>query len=158
MNQRKSGDWTRRQLLRSAPALMLPGLLPRGLSAELGGAPAAAPFSKFTDVAKAAGLTEPMPYGGTTNVKYIIESMGGGCAFFDYDNDGWMDIFIVGGRKLDGTPPGSGNRLYHTNHDGTFTDVTAKAGISDPGWANGVCVGDYNNDGFEDLFVTYYGH
>jgi hypothetical protein len=84
--------------------------------------------------------------------------MGGGCAFFDYDNDGWMDIFILGGRTLDGIPPGSGNRLYHNNRDGTFADATEKAGLADPGWAVGVCVGDYNNDGFEDLFLTYYGH
>jgi hypothetical protein len=116
------------------------------------------PFSKFTNVAAQAGLTQPVVSGVPGQVTYINESMGGGCAFFDYDNDGWMDVFIVGGRRLDGTPPGSGNRLYHNNRDGTFTDVTAKAGVSDPGWANGVCVGDYNNDGFEDLFVTYYGH
>ena len=83
--------------------------------------------------------------------------MATGCAFFDYDNDGWMDIFILGGRTLAGTPPGSGNRLYHNNRNGTFTDVTAKSGLSDPGWAQGVCVGDYNNDGWEDLFLTYYG-
>jgi hypothetical protein len=84
--------------------------------------------------------------------------MGGGCAFFDFDNDGWMDIFILGGRLLDSVPSGSGNRLYRNNRDGTFADVTAKSGLGDPGWANGVCVGDYNNDGFEDLFLTYYGH
>jgi hypothetical protein len=98
-----------------------------------------------------------MPYGGTTNVKYIIESMGGGCAFFDYDNDGWMDIFILGGRKLDSIPSGASNRLYRNNRNGTFTDVTAAAGLIDAGWACGVCVGDYNNDGYEDLFLTYYG-
>jgi enediyne biosynthesis protein E4 len=121
-------------------------------------APRAAPFSQFTDVAAQAGLTQPIIYGTPGKATYIDESMGGGCAFFDYDNDGWMDIFIAGGRRLDGTPPGSGNRLYRNNRDGTFTDVTAKAGLGDPGWANGVCVGDYNNDGFEDLFLTYYGH
>jgi len=121
-------------------------------------APRAAPFSQFTDVAAQAGLTQPIVYGTPGKATYIDESMGGGCAFFDYDNDGWMDIFIAGGRRLDGTPPGSGNRLYRNNRDGTFTDVTAKAGLGDPGWANGVCVGDYNNDGFEDLFLTYYGH
>jgi hypothetical protein len=98
-----------------------------------------------------------MVYGGTDHIEYIIELNGGGCAFFDYDNDGWMDIFIVGGRRLDGIPAGSGNRLYRNNRDGTFTDVTEKAGLFDCGWACGVCVGDYNNDGFEDLFLTYYG-
>ena len=69
-----------------------------------------------------------------------------------------MDIFILGGRRLESVPPGSSNRLYHNNRDGTFTDVTEKAGLLDhAGWACGVCVGDYNNDGFEDLFLTYYG-
>jgi len=105
-----------------------------------------------------AGLTQSIVYGSPGKVTYIVESMGGGCAFLDYDNDGWIDIFILGGRTLDGISPGSGNRLYHNNRDGTFSDVTAKSGLSDPGWANGVCVGDYNNDGFEDLFITYYGH
>ncbi len=99
-----------------------------------------------------------MVYGNPDKATYIFEVMGGGCAFFDYDNDGWMDIFILGGRQLDGTPHGASNRLYHNNRDGTFTDVTEKAGLIHAGWATGVCVGDYNNDGFEDLFVTYYGN
>ena len=88
---------------------------------------------------------------------YIVESMATGCAFFDYDNDGWMDIFILSSRRLENTPAGATNRLYKNNRDGTFTDVTVKAGLVDVGWAEGVCVGDYNNDGFEDLFLTYYG-
>ncbi len=157
MTRGKSADWTRRRLLRTAPALTASGLLPREWCSALAGAQPAPPFSKFTDIAKAARLTETMTYGGVSNVKYIIESMGGGCAFFDYDNDGWMDIFIVGGRKLEDVPAGASNRLYHNNRDGTFKDVTAKAGLLDAGWGTGVCVGDYNNDGFEDLFVTYYG-
>jgi len=99
-----------------------------------------------------------MIYGGADRITYIVELNGGGCAFFDYDNDGWMDIFILGGRRLEGCLPGSSNRLYHNNRDGSFTDVTEKAGLIDCGWACGVCVGDYNNDGFEDLFLTYYGH
>ena len=83
------------------------------------------------DVAQAAGLTSTIIYGEPDSFTYIIESMATGCAFFDYDNDGWMDIFILGGRTLVGTPPGSGNRLYHNNRDGTFTDVTAKSGLAD---------------------------
>jgi len=83
--------------------------------------------------------------------------MGPGCAFFDYDNDGWIDIFTLNGRRLEGSPPGATNRLYKNNRNGTFTDVTEKSGLFDSGWANGVCVGDYDNDGFDDLFVTYYG-
>jgi hypothetical protein len=114
-------------------------------------------FSTFTDIAAESGLTAPMIYGGLFQDTYIIESMGGGCAFFDYDNDGWMDIFIIGGRRLEDTPPIATNRLYKNNRDGTFTDVTEQSGLKDTGWANGVCVGDYNNDGNEDLFCTYYG-
>jgi hypothetical protein len=98
-----------------------------------------------------------MIYGEPDSFTYIIESMATGCAFFDYDNDGWLDIFIPGGRRLENTPPEAGNHLYKNNRDGTFTDVTAKAGLLGSGWAQGVCVGDYNNDGFEDLFLTYYG-
>jgi hypothetical protein len=155
--EKKTSLWTRRRLLRTAPAALAPALIPGGLRAAVPAQKSAAPFSRFVDVAQAAGLTEPIIYGEPDSFTYIIESMATGCAFFDYDNDGWMDIFILGGRTLAGTPPGSGNRLYHNNRDGTFTDVTAKSGLSDPGWAQGVCVGDYNNDGWEDLFLTYYG-
>jgi hypothetical protein len=116
-----------------------------------------APFSRFADVAHAAGLTATMVYGEPDSFTYIFESMASGCAFIDYDNDGWMDIFILGGRRLKDTPPNASNRLYKNNRDGTFTDVTAGAGLLDTGWAQGVCVGDFNNDGFEDLFLTYYG-
>jgi hypothetical protein len=158
MSDRRLHRWSRRHLLQSGALAAVPVLLPPWLRAVEQTPPRLAPFSRFADVAAQAGLTQPVVYGVPGLVTYINESMGGGCAFFDYDNDGWMDVFIVGGRRLDGIPLDSGNRLYHNNRDGTFTDVTAKAGISDPGWANGVCVGDYNNDGFEDLFVTYYGH
>ncbi len=153
----KPGEWTRRQLLRAAPVALAPTILTAVAEAIAFEPKTAAPFSRFVDVAQSAGLTATMFYGGETNVKYIIESMGGGCAFFDYDNDGWLDIFLLGGIKLDGAPPGASNRLYRNNRDGTFEDVTAKAGLLHAGWACGVCVGDYNNDGFEDLFVTYYG-
>ncbi len=155
---------TRRNLLQTVPALCASALLPRSLFADATEAfpdkPAPAPpkpFSRLTDIALAAGLTKVMPYGTPEKVTYIVEEMGGGCAFFDYDNDGWMDIFILGGRRLEDIPPGASNRLYKNNRNGTFTDVTEKAGLLDAGWAVGVCVGDYNNDGFEDLFVTYYG-
>jgi enediyne biosynthesis protein E4 len=145
-------------MLRTLPAVLVPSLIPSQLrfwSPEQ--KPTAVPFSRFTDIAESAGLTKTMLYGGTEQITYIIELNGGGCAFFDYDNDGWMDIFILGGRRLEGCAPGSSNRLYHNNRDGTFTDVTEKAGLIDCGWACGICVGDYNNDGFEDLFLTYYG-
>ncbi|HEY0796639.1 MAG TPA: VCBS repeat-containing protein, partial [Acidisarcina sp.] len=148
--------WTRRRLLQTAPAIFAPALMPDLLQALASPAKSTA-FSHFTDIAIAAGLSRPTLFGDPSHVTYVIENMGGGCAFFDYDNDGWMDIFVLGGRRLESVPAGSSNRLYHNNRDGTFTDVTEKAGLLSSGWANGVCVGDYNNDGFEDLFVTYYG-
>jgi hypothetical protein len=154
-----NSPWTRRSLLKTVPALGASALFPRLLSAAPPEpAPVAPkPFSRFTDVAQSAGLTATMYYGNPEAVTYIVEEMGGGCAFFDYDNDGWMDIFILGGRTLEGIPEGASNRLYKNNRNGTFKDVTREAGLWDCGWAVGVCVGDYNNDGFEDLFVTYYG-
>jgi hypothetical protein len=121
-------------------------------------APSGRPFNAhFIDVAAAAGLTAPVIYGEVPSKKYILETMGCGCAFIDYDNDGWMVIFILSGTRLEGVPAGTSNRLYRNNRDGTFTDVTEKAGLSAVGWASAVCVGDYNNDGFEDLFCTYFG-
>src|ERR1700738_101513 len=117
------------------------------------------PLAFFTDIAKQAGLTMTNTFGGVTSKKYIIETTGTGVAIFDYDNDGWPDIFIVNGTKLEGFPAGKAptNHLYRNNHDGTFTDVTEKAGLAHTGWGQGVCVGDYDNDGWEDLYVTYYG-
>ncbi len=157
MKNKITAPWTRRRLLRTIPAVVTPAFLPGSLRAVLPAAKLAPPFSRFVDVAHAAGLTATMIYGEPYSFTYIIESMATGCAFFDYDNDGWMDIFIPGGRRLENTPPEAGNHLYKNNRDGTFTDVTSKAGLLGSGWAQGVCVGDYNNDGFEDLFLTYYG-
>jgi hypothetical protein len=119
----------------------------------------AKPIVHFTDVAQKAGLTAPVIFGGESTKKYIIETTGTGVAIFDYDNDGWPDIFVVNGTKLEGLPSGKAptSHLYRSNHDGTFTDVTEKAGLTHTGWGQGVCVGDYDNDGFEDLYVTYYG-
>ncbi|HUC54076.1 MAG TPA: CRTAC1 family protein [Candidatus Cybelea sp.] len=119
----------------------------------------AKPIAHFTDMAQKAGLTAPVIFGGETTKKYIIETTGTGVAIFDYDNDGWPDIFVVNGTKLEALPTAKAptSHLYHNNHDGTFTDVTEKAGLTHTGWGQGVCVGDYDNDGFEDLYVTYYG-
>src|SRR6195256_5621944 len=113
----------------------------------------------FTDVAQRAGLTAPIVFGGKDTKKYIIETTGTGAAIFDYDNDGWPDIFLVNGTTLEGFPTGETptNHLYRNNHDGTFTDVTVKAGLAATGWGQGVCIGDYDNDGWGDLYVTYYG-
>jgi hypothetical protein len=121
-------------------------------------APSGRPFyAHLVDVASAAGLNAPVIYGGVESKKYILEATGCGCAFIDYDNDGWIDIFLLSGTRLTGDPPGATNRLYKNNRDGTFTDVTEKAGLKAVGWASGVCIGDYNNDGFEDIFCTYFG-
>ncbi|MGC2475499.1 MAG: CRTAC1 family protein [Candidatus Sulfotelmatobacter sp.] len=119
----------------------------------------AVPIANFTDIAEKAGLTAQNVFGGIDTKKYIIETTGNGVAILDYDNDGWPDIFLVNGTRLEGFPAAQGpsNRLYHNNHDGTFTDVTAKAGLTATGWGQGVCVGDYDNDGWEDLYITYYG-
>jgi len=118
-----------------------------------------AQLADFEDIAEKAGLTMMNVFGGVDTKKYIIETTGTGVAIFDYDNDGWPDIFIVNGTTLDGPSGDSAptNHLYRNNHDGTFTDVTVKVGLVATGWGQGVCVGDYDNDGWEDLYVTYYG-
>ncbi len=113
----------------------------------------------FTDVAAHAGITAPLIYGEEYSKKYIVEANGGGIAFYDYDHDGWLDIFLLNGTKHEGFSAGHEptNHLYRNNRDGTFTDVTEKAGLHHTGWGYGVCVGDYDNDGNDDLFLTYYG-
>jgi hypothetical protein len=120
----------------------------------------AAPLAQFLDVAEKSGLTMSNIFGGRDTKKYIIETTGTGVAIFDYDNDGWPDIFLVNGTTLESRPQDktATNHLYRNNHDGTFTDVTTLAGLAGPsGWGQGVCVGDYDNDGWEDVYLTYYG-
>lgn len=115
----------------------------------------------FVDVTASAGLLKASNLcGSAQNKQLLLEEMGCGVALFDYDNDGWLDIFLVNGTSLD---PVIRDRqptsyLFHNNRDGTFTDVTAKAGLTHSGWGQGCCVGDYDNDGFDDLFVSYFGH
>ena len=114
------------------------------------------PEVSFADVTRAAGIDFHLTCGGPQKL-YIMESMCGGIAAFDYDNDGWMDIFLVQGSTLEDLKAGKchPSKLYRNNHDGTFTDVTAKSGINHCGWGFGVAVGDYDNDGNEDLYITY---
>ena len=134
------------------------GIASRDVKAQAAAPPSGKPFSAhFEDVAESAGLHAPVIYGGVESKKYILEANGCGLAFIDYDNDGWMDIFLLSGTRLAGAPQEATNRLFKNNRDGTFTDVTEKAGLKFAGWANGVCVADYNNDGFDDIFVTYFG-
>ncbi len=134
------------------------GVATRNVKPTPRGKPSGIPFlARFTDVAEAAGLHSPTIYGGVARKDYILETMGCGCAFLDYDNDGWLDIFLLCGTRFGGVPRGATNRLYKNNRDGTFSDVTERADLLRTGWASGVCVGDYDNDGFEDLFITYWG-
>jgi hypothetical protein len=114
---------------------------------------------RFLNVAKESGLNAKTIFGGEHKNKYLLETTGCGVAFYDYDNDDWLDIFLVNGWRLEGFPKGQEptSHLFKNNRDGTFTDVTAKAGLLHSGWGQGVCVGDYDNDGFDDLFVTYFG-
>jgi hypothetical protein len=112
----------------------------------------------FVDIASDAGISMPTVFGGSSTNKYILETTGSGAAFLDYDNDGWLDIFLANGTTLEGKEsPRPRNRLYRNNHDGTFADVTRQSGVARSGWSQGVCTGDIDNDGFEDLVVTYWG-
>ena len=113
----------------------------------------------FTDVAGMAGLSDQTIYGEIDKKRYIIETNGCGVAFVDYDNDGLIDLLILSGTRLTGVSAGREptNRLYRNRGNGTFADVTDKAGLRRSGWASSVCVGDYDNDGYEDLFITYWG-
>ena len=144
-------------LLAGAPA-WAQGVASRGVKPQPRGKPSGLPFhAKFTDVAAQAGLRAPVIYGGVDRKTYILETVGSGVAFLDYDNDGWLDIFVLCGTRFEGAPEGATNRLYKNNRDGTFTDVTENAGLLRTGWVQAVTVADYDNDGFDDIFITYWG-
>ena len=125
-------------------------------------APSAWPVT-FTDIAAESGLVHPTIYGGVDRKRFIIETNGSGVALVDVDNDGWLDALVLSGTRLkDGARSETDfaaaeaptNRLYRNLHNGRFEDVTDRAGLRRTGWASGVCAGDYDNDGFIDLFVT----
>ncbi|HJQ23583.1 MAG TPA: CRTAC1 family protein [Blastocatellia bacterium] len=139
---------------RTTPIVMLVSLL-LGVRVLPGGAQV--PPVRFTDITAQAGIS--FRHVASPEKKYLIESMSGGVAMFDYDNDGWQDLYFVNSLSVDLMKTGGRTRsaLYHNNGDGTFTDVTDKAGVGQIGWGMGVAVGDYNNDGFDDLYVTCFG-
>jgi len=116
---------------------------------------------QFVDVGREAGLNIPNVWGDPHHKRYIIEAKGSGIAFFDYDHDGWLDIYLTNGTQLGKSwPAGQAptSHLYRNNRDGTFTDVTEKSGLARTGWQTGICVGDYDNDGWDDLFCCFWGH
>ncbi len=145
-------------LLFMGPGLLAQGMASRGVKPQPRAKFSGRPWpSKLTNIAREAGLTAPIIFGNEEKVQFISETSSGGIAFLDYDNDGFLDIFITSGTRFENPPADATNRLYRNNKDGTFTDVTEKAGLKRTGWAQGVTVADYNNDGFEDLLVTYWG-
>lgn len=179
--------WTRRGFVRSLSrtALVLPfaDVLKLALPAQTAGSPQqvgsrptydAQPHSatmlpspalntplgfSFIDIAHTSGLNKKTIYGGEHKNRFLLETTGCGVAFYDFDHDDWLDIFMVNGTRLEGFAKGDEpiSRLFKNNRDGTFTDITANSGMVRSGWGQGCCIGDYDNDGFDDLFVSYYG-
>lgn len=134
------------------------GVATRNAAPERRGTFSGKPWNvKLQDVSASAGLRTATVAGGEKSKRYIIEANGTGLAFFDYDNDGFLDILLVNGSRLEGAPLTATNKLYRNTGKGTFDDVSTQAGITQKGWGNGVCAGDFDNDGFTDLFITYWG-
>jgi hypothetical protein len=146
-------------LAMARPSWLRAGALRQKITPMKGEPPTVDLGVSFVNVARESGLNAKTIFGGEHTNKYLLETTGCGVAFYDYDNDGWLDIFLVNGTRLEGFPAGAEptSHLFRNNRDGTFTDVTTKAGVARSGWGQGVCVGDYDNDGWDDLFVTYFG-
>ncbi|MDQ6677558.1 MAG: CRTAC1 family protein [Acidobacteriota bacterium] len=146
-----------RILAQQAHAVANQGMASRASKGAPRRKPSGLPFhAKFTDVAHQAGLRASTIAGHPKRADYVIDAMGCGCAFLDYDNDGWLDILVLTGSRSGNPPSDASNRLYKNNRDGTFTDVTAKAGLLRSGYWYGVTIGDCRNNGFEDIFITGY--
>src|SRR5271170_5699293 len=148
MSAISSATFNRREFLLLAAAsstmAMAQGIASRGVKPQPRGKPSGLPFlAHFSDVAAEAGLTAPIIYGGVDHKQFIFETVGCGIAFFDFDNDGWLDILMLCGTRVDPVPD-STNRLYKNNRDGTFRDVTKEAGLQHTGWASAVTIADYN--------------
>ena len=143
----------------AARAVVLILLAAAGLGASGSQTQTVALGFSFRNIASDAGLTAVTIFGGRETNKYLLETTGCGVAVLDFDGDGWLDIFLVNGSVLEGFPNGTAPtaHLYRNRHDGTFEDVTARAGLTQTGWGQGACAGDYDNDGHDDLFVTYWG-
>ncbi len=118
------------------------------------------PAIRFTDITAGTGLSAPNVYGGEKTKRYILEMTGNGVGLFDFDNDDDLDVVLVNGTRLDGFAKGEQpvTRLYRNNGDGTFVDVTENSGLARSGWGQGVCAGDFDNDGNTDIAITYFGH
>ncbi len=146
-------SFSRRYFLRVLGGTLATAPLSRWAAASPG------PLYPFEEIPSSASGIHWQHTAGKSPEKYLPETTGAGCAFFDYDNDGWMDIYLVNSGKSDFYTPSRPlrNALYRNNRDGTFTDVTEKAGVAAGGYGMGVAAGDYDGDGFQDLLVTQYG-
>jgi hypothetical protein len=157
--RRDSVQQTRRHFLRNsltAPFFLIPILRSGGL-----GQPLLTPNPWFVDTASKSGLTVFRETSGTPVKEYLVETLGAGVALFDYNNDGLIDILLVNGSSFEVLQnpklPRSCSRLFRNNGDGSFTDVTKESGLINDGWGVGVTVGDYDNDGYRDVFITNFG-
>ena len=134
------------------------GVASRGVRPTPRGKPSGIPFlAQFVDVARGAGLVRPTIYGEVDYKDYILETIGGGAAWLDYDADGWIDLLIMGGTRFGSEASESSLQLHRNLRDGTFEEVTESAGLDRIGWASSATVGDIDNDGFQDIFVTFWG-
>lgn len=144
----------------NALCVLAQGVATRNATPAARGTASGKPFlAKFIDIAAQAGLSRRFTSGNETSKKYIIEANGTGVAFTDYDNDGRLDLFMVNGSRLEGfgNSQSPTNHLYRNLGAGKFEDVTKKSGLEHSGWGSGVCAGDVDNDGYLDLYVTYWG-